>query len=259
MIRALVPLALLSSLGLAADDLNRSFQFDVHRIGPSFEGHFNGSQNGSRLDIDLKNDLGIQKDVTKVGFGLEYQGPRFAIELSAEEQDYRGSNYLQRDIQIDGSTLHAGAVVDSTVKVTDYTLNWTIRALTWTSAWIGIDLGARVWGLDVTASGYEPLTTVYSLPVEEKVPMPLAQIGFSTGFNAFDQHLVVKGYYHHVPYRGASYRHVGADLRFFPIKWLGARVFTEYERLDVPMGSLTNDLDIRLDRRGTGFGIVLRF
>jgi hypothetical protein len=127
MIRALVPLALLSSLGLVADDLSHSFQFDVHRIGPSFEGHFNGTQKGSRLDIDLKNDLGIQKEITKVGFGIEYQGPRFAVELSAEEQDYRGSKYLQRDIQIDGSTIHAGAVVDSTVKVTDYTLNWTIR------------------------------------------------------------------------------------------------------------------------------------
>jgi hypothetical protein len=113
--------------------------------------------------------------------------------------------------------------------------------------------------MDVTASGYEPLTTVYSLPVQEKVPMPLAQFGLSTGFNAFDQRLVGKGYYHLVPYRGASYRHMGADLRFFPIKWLGARVFTEYERLDVPLGSLSNDLEIRLNRQGTGFGLVLRF
>lgn len=259
MIRTFATLALCSTLPLAADDLSRTFQFDLHRVGPTFEGHFQGVQDGKPLVVDLKNDFGIQKDTTKVGLGMEYQGPRFGLEVSVEEQDYRGHNFIQRDIQINGSTFHAGAVVDSTVKLTDYTFNWTIRAFTLPQFWIGVDLGARVWGLDMTASGYEPLTTAYIPPVTEKVPLPIPQIGLSTGFNAFDRRLIAKGYYHLLSYKGASYHHVGADLRYFPIKWLGVRVFTADESLDVPKGSIKDDLEVRLDRQGTGFGVVVRF
>jgi hypothetical protein len=258
MLRSLLTLALISSLPLMADD-TRTFQLDVHRVGPTFEGHVKGLQDGKPLSVDLQTDFGIQKESTKIGFGLEYQGPRFGLELSAEEQDYRGHNFIQKDVQINGSTFHAGAMVDSTVKLKDYTLNWTIRALKWPQFWIGIDLGARIWELDMTASAFEPLTTAYVPPVSQKVPLPIPQLGLSTGFDAFDGRLVGRGFYHLLSYKGASYHHVGADLRFFPLKWLGVRIFTDTEKLDVPNHSIKDDLEVRLDRQGTGFGVVLRW
>ena len=150
-------------------------------------------------------------------------------------------------------------MVDSTVKLKDYTVNWTIRALKWPQFWIGIDLGARIWDLDMTASAFEPLTTAYLPPVSQKVPLPIPQLGLSTGFDAFDGRLVGRGFYHLLSYKGASYHHVGADLRYFPIKWLGVRVFTDTEKLDVPNHSLKDDLEVRLDRQGSGFGVVLRW
>jgi len=259
MVRTFIVLSLVSCVSLLADDTGRTFQFDLHRVGPTFEGHFKGQQDGKPLVVDLKEDFGLQKDATKVGFGMEYQGPRFGLELSAEEQDYRGHNFVQKDVQINGSTFRAGAMVDSTVKLKDYTFNWTIRAFKWPQFWIGIDLGARVWDLDMTASGYEPLTTAFIPPVNEKVPLPIPQIGLSTGFDAFDKRVVARGYYHLLSYKGASYHHVGADVRFFPVKWLGVRVFTDAEKIDVPNGSIKDDLEIRLDRQGTGFGVVVRF
>ena len=259
MIRSLLVLGLVACVPLLGSDSDRSFQFDVHRIGPTFEGHFKGVQDGKPLLVDLQGDFGIQKEATKVGLGLEYQGPRFGVEFSAEEQDYQGHRFIQRDIQVNGSTFRAGALVDSTVKVKGYTFNWTIRALKWPQFWIGVDLGARIWDLDMTASALEPLTTAYIPPVSQKVPLPIPQIGLSSGFNAFEQRLVARGYYHLLTYKGASYTHVGADLRFFPVKWLGLRVFTDVEKLEVPNKSIKDDLEVRLDRQGTGFGVVVRF
>jgi len=259
MLRTALALTLLPGISLLADGLDRTFQFDVHRVGPTFEGHFKGVQDGKPLVVDLQSDFGLQKETTKMGFGLEYQGPRFAVEVSGGEQDYKGHNYIQRDVQINGTTFHAGAVVDSTVKLKDYTFNWTIRAFTWPQFWIGIDLGARVWDLNMTASAYEPPTTATIPPVTEKVPLPIPQVGLSTGFNAFDRRIIGKAYYHLLSAKGATYRHSGADLRVFPVKWLGVRVFTATENLDVPNGSIQDDLEVKLDRQGTGFGVVVRF
>jgi len=257
--RTLVTLGLVSCFSLQAEDLARTFQIDVHRVGPTFEGHFNGVQDGKPLVVDLQTDFGLQKDTTKVGIGFEYQGPRFAVEFSGEEQDYKGHNYIQKNVQINGSTFTAGALVDSTVKMKDYTFNWTIRALKWPQFWIGIDLGARVWDLEMTASAFDPVFLTSIPPVTEKVPLPIPQIGLSTGFDAFDKRLIAKGYYHLLTHQGASYHHVGADVRFFPLRWLGVRVFSDTEKLDVPKGSIKDDLEVRLDRQGTGFGVVLRF
>lgn len=257
--RTALALALAPCLPLLSGDPDRTFQIDLHRVAPTFEGHFKGMQDGKPLRVDLQEDFGLQKDSTKPGLGLEYQGPRFGVEFSGEEQDYRGHNFIQKDVQINGTTFHAGAMVDSNVKLRDYTFNWTIRALARPQFWIGIDLGARVWDLEMTASAYEPLTTAYVAPVTEKVPLPIPQIGLSSGFNALDKRIVAKAYYHLLSAKGATYHHAGADLRCFPLRWLGVRVFTETQKLDVPNGSVKDDLEILLNRQGTGFGIVLRF
>jgi len=259
MTRTFLLFALVSGLSLRADDLDRTFQVGLHRVGPTFEGHFNGVQDSKPLVVDLQTDFGLQKDASKIGGSLEYQGPRFGVEFSGQEQDYRGHNFIQKDVQLNGSTFHAGATVDSTVRLKDYTFNWTIRALKWPQFWIGVDLGARVWDLEMTASAYEPLTTAYVPPVTEKVPLPIPQIGLSTGFDAFGKRIVAKGFYHILSYKGASYHHAGADVRYFPVRWLGIQVFTDTESFDVPKGSIKDDLEVRLDRQGTGFGLVLRF
>lgn len=257
--RTLATLGLVSCFSLQAEDLARTFQIDVHRVGPTFEGHFNGVQDSKPLVVDLQNDFGLQKDTSKIGIGLEYQGPRFGVEFSGEEQDYKGHNYIHKDVQINGTTFTAGAMVDSVAKIKDYTFNWTIRALKWPQFWIGIDLGARVWDLEMTASAIDTISGIVIPPVTEKVPLPIPQIGLSTGFNAFDKHLIAKAYYHLLTLKGASYHHVGVDVRYFPLRWLGVRAFSDTEKLDVPKGSIKDDLEIRLDRSGTGFGVVLRF
>ena len=50
----------------------------------------------------MKDDLGIEKDSSKLGFALEYQGPRFGVEFAMDQQDYKGFNKLNRQITVGG-------------------------------------------------------------------------------------------------------------------------------------------------------------
>ena len=232
--------------------------FDVHEVGPTFTGHYKGTQNSQPVDFDLVGDLGLAKTTTKPGGSIEYQGPRFGLELSMDEQDYGGSNTINRNIVIGGQTYNAQALVTSSLKMTCYTGNWTIRVFKWPDFWIGLDLGAEVTAIDLNASGVNYLLGVPATAVF-KSPLPMPQLGPSAGFKVFGDRLVARAHYHFLDYKGASYHHTGADVRFFPLKWLGVRAFVANESWKVPDNSVAKDLEIGLDRSGAGFGVVARF
>ena len=65
--------------------------------------------------------------------------------------------------------------------------------------------------------------------------------------------------FHFLSYKGASYRRWQGDLRYYPLPWLGLRAFLDSEHLDVPKDSLQDDLVLKVDRQGAGFGVVFRF
>jgi len=244
---------------LAQTTSSRSVYLDIHRASPSLEGHFNGTQDGQPVAFDLQGDLGLEKDSAKLGAAFEYQGPRFGVELAADEQDYKGFHRLENQITIKGQDYQAGTDLTSKVVVKSYTLNWTIRIIKPDPWWIGVDVGARMWDLDLKASGYDPVFMVRVEAPEQKVTLPIPQLGLSAGFHAFERRLVVKGFYHLLSRSGASYTHLGADARLFPIKWLGVRAFYDRESFKVPKGSIEDDLEAQLDRSGTGLGLILRF
>jgi hypothetical protein len=249
---------LLAALPAFAQGVESHWYLDVHRFTPTMTGHFDGISNNQPIDVDLQNDLALEKDKTKIGYGAEYQGTRFGLELSRDEQDYAGTNKISRAITINGQTFAASTLVTSSLKATNNTLNWTIRAVTWPHFWAGLDLGARATQLQLDATGVEPFTGV-NAAADYKITLPIPQVGPSLGIVAFDGRLVAKGMVHVLAYKGANYIHTGVDLRFFPISWLGVRAFFDDEHFRVPDNSIKDNLDILLDRKGTGFGIVARF
>lgn len=250
--------ALLAALPLCAQGTVGHWNLDVHSMNGTLAGHYQGVSDGNNFLVDLKDDLGLTRDKAKPGFGLEYQGHRFGLELSVDGQDFAGSKVVTRKVTIDGTNFNVGARVNSTVKSRTTVFNWTIRALTWEHVWLGIDLGARGLSLDMAANGNEPFTGV-TAKAAYKISYPVPQLGLSAGFNAFGGRLVGRGYFHELKYRGASDTVKGADLRFFPISWLGVRAFTVSEEMRVPKGALDKDIDIALDQSGSGFGVVFRF
>jgi len=251
-------LFLLASLPLAAQVPERRWSFDLHGLPATLEGNFQGTVDSQPIALDLKNDLALGKDRTKPGLGLEYQGTRFGLAVSADEQDYKGSAVVTRTVSLNGQDYPASTRVDSQVKLKSYDLNWTIRILTWQQAWIGVDLGAHVWDLDMTASG---VLTGDATPTTaaQKIAVPIPQAGASVGGRGFSDRIVGRASFHFLRYKGASYRRWQGDLRYFPLPWVGLRAFLEDESFEVPQGSIKDDLIFEVNRTGAGFGVVFRF
>jgi len=252
----LAPLCLLAVLPLAAQVPERKWSFGLHGLPASLEGHFEGTQDGNPIALDLKKDLALERDRTRPGVSLEYQGHRFGLSLSTDAQDYLGSAILTRKVEIDGKTYEAGTLVSSQVKLKSYDLNWTIRALTWEQAWIGVDLGAHVWDLDLKASGEINGTPTVAA---QKIPVPIPQVGLAVGGKLLGDRLVGRVSFHLLQYKGASYHRWQGDLRYFPLPWLGLRAFLDDENCDVPKDSIQDDLVLNVKRSGAGFGVVARF
>ena len=232
--------------------------FDIHTVAPTFTGHCKGIQDGSAVQFDLVNDLALARTGTPPGASIEYQGSRFALELSMDRQDYGGSNTLNQTVQIGGQTFSAQARLTSTLKVNAYTGNGTIRIFRWPSAWIGLDLGVEITTVDLDATAENhllgaPATAIF------KYPLRMPQLGPAAGFKAFGNRLVARGHYHFLAYQGATYHHAGADVRYFPLPWLGIRAFVSGEGWRVPDNSIAQNLEIGLERNGAGFGLVARF
>ena len=255
---SLATLVLLSALPALAQGVERHAYLDIYRFTPSLSGHFVGESDGNPIDLDFQKDLALGRDKTRIGLGVEYQGPRFGLELSTDGQDYAGRNIVSKSVSVEGETFKVNTLVLSRLKTTTTTFNWTIRYLTWPKFWLGLDLGARVTTLQFHLDGLNAFSGA-TVTADFKAPVPTPQLGPSLGFTAFDGRLQGRGLVHLLSFKGASYTHVGADLRYFPLSWMGVRVFTDSERFRVPKGSLTSDLDSTLDRTGTGFGVVARF
>ncbi|MDR3683796.1 MAG: hypothetical protein P4L11_08705 [Geothrix sp.] len=238
----------------ASDDLQRTWTLGGQVYGPTLTGHFNGTISGQAIGLNLDSDLGLGKDKTTPGFFIDYQGPRFAFQLSNGSAEYRGDRTLTQQITLNGKTFSQSDRVQSHVKLATVDGIWTIKFVKGSDAWLGLDLGAQVWKLDMDATD---LTNPATASTNVSVPIP--QIGLSAGGRGLDGGLEAKAYVHYLGYKQAKYTLLGADLRYFPVRWFGLRAFYEGSSFDVPKGSVKDDLAFQLDRKGFGFGGVFRF
>lgn len=227
-------------------------------FGPTLTGHFQGIQDGQPILVDLDADLGLGKDKTTPGFFLDYEGPSYGFQLSSSSAEYRGDRTLSRTVTIKGQTYAASSRVQSHVKLGSVDGVWTIKFTQDTDAWLGFDLGAQVWTVDLDATDV-PLAPATARTASTQVKAPIPQFGLSGGSRAFNGAMEAKAYVHYLPYKRSKYTLYGADLRVFPVRWFGLRAFYEAGRFDVPKGSIKDDLEFQMDRKGVGVGAVLRF
>jgi len=254
----IVPLCLLVAAPLCAEGEPGHWFLDVHSVSGTLDGHYIGLQSGNDFSVDLKNDLGIGSKGTKPGFGLEYQGHRFGLELSSNQTEFTGSQAINRQVTINGQSFSAGALVNSDVKFQTTTFNWTIRALTWDNAWVGIDLGVRAINVTLDATGYNALSGV-SAWANYKGGLPLPQVGLSTGVKFMEGRVLARAYYHTLNYKSASFVVTGADVRVFPLSWLGVMAYVNQAKLNVPQSAINDSANVVLNQNTTGGGVVLRF
>lgn len=242
----------------AATGSDRTFTLGLESFSPDLSGHFQGLQNGQPISLDLDADLGLARDKTTPGLFLDYQGPRFAFQVSSGSNEYRGDRVLSRDITLNGTTYTATDRVQSTVKLASVEGTWTLKFVRGDSAYLGLDLGVQSWKVDLDLHDLPPAPAT---PTREStsITAPIPQVGLSAGGRAFEGRLEAKAFIHYLGYKSAKYTRTGVDLRVFPVRWLGVRAFWDGGTIDVPKGSLKDDLALNLDRKGGGFGLVLRF
>jgi hypothetical protein len=241
-----------------AAGFQRTWTLGAQTFGPSLTGHFQGIQDGQPILLDLDGDLGLGKDKSTPGFFLDYQGPRFGFQISNGSAEYRGDRVVNRTVQLNGQSYTAGTRVQSHVKLASVDGIWTIKFVREADAWLGLDLGAQVWTLDLDATGLPPLPLT-PISASTRVTAPIPQIGLSGGSRGFNGAVESKAYFHYLGYKQAKYTLFGVDLRVFPVRWFVLRAFYEGGSFNVPKGSVKDDLEFKLDRKGIGFGAVVRF
>jgi hypothetical protein len=264
----ILPIALLLSTTAAFAQLGapnqgpsgplRTFTFGAQSFGPKLTGNFQGVQDGQPIAVDLDADLGLGKDKATPGFFFDYQGPRFAFQASNGSAEYRGDRVVNRTVTVNGQNFTAGTRVQSHVKVATVDGTWTIKFISEPDAWLGFDLGVQAWTIDLDAIGTPPLPLTPAT-ASTRVTAPIPQLGLSGGSRGYNGAIEAKAYVHYLAYKKAKYTLFGADLRIFPVRWFGLRAFYEGGKFDVPKGSVKDDLEFKLDRKGIGLGAVVRF
>ncbi|GLH73871.1 hypothetical protein GETHLI_23730 [Geothrix limicola] len=239
-----------------SNGFQRTWTFGAQSYGPTLTGHFEGSQDGKPIFLDLDGDLGLGRDKTTPGLFLDYQGPRFAFQVSSGSADYKGDRTVTRTVTLNGTSYTAGTRVLSHVKLASVDGVWTIKFVRDTDTWLGLDLGVQAWTLDMDASSADP---ALPMAASTRVTAPIPQIGLSGGSRGFNGAVESKAYFHYLGYKQAKYTLFGVDLRVFPVNWFGLRAFYEGGSFKVPKGSIKDDLDFQLDRKGVGLGAVVRF
>lgn len=237
---------------------DRSFLVGFQSFGPDLTGHFQGVQDGQPIAVDLDADLGLGKDKTTPGVFLAYEGPRFGLQLSSGTAEYAGDKVLTRDITVNGTTYTATDRVLSHVKLASVEGTWTIKLVRNQAAFLGLDLGVQSWKLDMDVHD-QPTAPQTPTSASTSVTAPIPQVGLSGAVKGFQDRVEARAFFHYLGYKSAKYTRSGLDLRLFPLPWLGLRIFLDNGTFDVPKGSIQDDLELKLDRKGGGFGVVVRF
>jgi hypothetical protein len=245
----------------AAPGYQSNWTIGGQSYGPTLTGNFQGIKDGQAILVDLDSDLGLARTKTTPGFFINYQGPRFILQVSNGTAEYRGDQVVSRKITIGGVDYTNGTRVQSHVKLASVDGIWTIKFMRDTDVWVGLDLGAQYWTIDMDATDV-PVQSVPPVPPEtasNHITAPIPQIGLSAGASGFNGAFEAKAYLHYLGHHQAKYTLFGADVRVFPVRWFGVRAFYEGGSFDVPKGSVEDDLQFKLDRKGTGFGAIFRF
>lgn len=250
---------LAAATALSAQVPASRWTFGLSSFSPTFEGHVLDAASSDN-NWDLKGDLGLDKDTSTPGAFIAYDGPRFGLTLSLDGQKYKGAKRLTRDVTVNGTKFTVNTDIRSQLENKAMDLCWTIRVYRWDQGWIGLDLGAHSWAMDIKADGQTMVgSQLQTASDSDSITVPIPQVGLSAGGHFLEDRAVVKGSVHFLSYKGAKYTRIGLDARYYVLPWLGLRAFVDNQTFDAPKGSIDTDKEFKLDRIGTGFGVVARW
>ena len=247
--------AQLGSSGWGATLPALDWTLGYHRSQPSITSTIQGSRNGQYSLVDANADLGLGREGNPYGLFLEYKTGAHGFRVAYDSLNLMGNQALPRDIYLDGNLYPGGSTVQSTAKLTVLEGLYTYKFVQQPDAWAGIDLGvqslkADLWAANLTA-GSSPQTASPSLT--------LPQIGIAGGSSGVNGLLESRLFIHYFAHSGAAWYRYGLDGRAYLYPHFGLRAFYEANNVHIPAGSTQGNLDIRMDTRTYGLGLVARF
>ena len=227
----------------------------VHRSQPTMSASVQGNRDGRLSAVDTDSDLGLRRTGSPLGLFLEYQGQIHAFRLAYDTFRLEGDRALPRDIWLDGLPYATGTALRSKAKIMVFEGLYTYKFIRRSDAWMGLDLGAQFLKSDLSADALSASpTTQVAAP-----SLPIPQVGISGWSSGADGLLESRVFYRYFTRRGATCTRYGLDARAYLYPHFGLRAFFEASTIRIPRGSTQGDLDIRMDSRLTGVGMVVRF
>jgi hypothetical protein len=253
--------ALLMTIPLAAQSAPEKgpggkWSLELYGYAPSLAGNYDEPDGTA---FDLKGDFGLKSNSMGIGLNVGYMGPRFGISLGFGTEDFAGQNKIDSELKIGGESFVPGTELTSSLKRATFDLNWTIKVFRYHGAYVGVNLGAQAWSLDVKAKGSHASYPEATREASENVAVPIPQVGLAFGYLGLKDRLDLRGRANFLAYSGAKYMHFGAEARYYFLPWLGARASFENHSFDAPKGSIDEDTQAKLDSGLFGFGLALRW
>jgi len=227
----------------------------VQRSQPTITASVQGSRDGRVSLVDTDSDLGLQREGNPFGALLEYKTQGHGFRLAYDSFRLQGEKALPRDISLNGTPNASGSVLRSTAKLTILEALYTYKLFQQPDAWVGLDLGAQFLKTNLTAANLTAQSPTQTAAPSLTVP----QIGISGWSSAAGGLLESRMYYHYLVYRGVTATRYGLDGRAYLYPHFGLRTFYEVSKIKVPAGSIQGDLDLRMDAKSFGLGLVVRF
>lgn len=227
----------------------------LQRGQPTLSLRAEGSKDGRASRVDSDADLGLQREGSPWGAFLEYHGRASVLQLSYDTLKQSGQRALPRDILLEGTAYPAGTVLSSSVRAKGLGMVYTYKMVNRPDAWVGLDLGLQSLNIDLAALAPGP--TPSSQQAHPHLLLP--QVGISGWSSGAGGLLESRMYYRYFSRRGAVTTRLGVEARAYLYPRFGVRAFWESSTLRVPAGSLEGDLDLRLEAKAMGAGLVIRF
>jgi hypothetical protein len=255
-----LPFALLATSPAWAQDAPSQWSASLSTSFPSLTGGVSGRQDGQPIQLSWDGTMGLKRSGLPLGASLDYQGPRFGLSLGLDQQTFQATHQLQDQVQLEGATYLVGTRLDSEVKFTSVTLDWTIRLLRQPDWWAGLDLGVKATTVTLSTTGTvsgNAFTTVEDTE-SAKFTLPLPLFGVAGGFQAMDGKLVGRGYYHFLKLGEFSYNHAGVALTYYPIPQVGGRLAYDSDVMKASSSGFDAQ-ELKIARQGVSLGVVYKF
>ncbi|MBE0510589.1 MAG: hypothetical protein IBX49_07655 [Gammaproteobacteria bacterium] len=195
-----------------------------------------GSVQDGNDELSLKNDLGIEKsNQTLAGFQIGALGQHLRFRYLPYAFD--GRNTLSRDVDFGGENFTVNDDVESSIKLTEYALDYRFIPINTPLGYLGMGLGVNVFDSEIVLK-------TDTDEAKSSATLPIPTLGVAAGIHLPLTGLTINGDLSGLAYDGNSYRNLELNLDYQPFALMGLRVGYRDRQVKLESGDLKVDFKL---------------